>query len=330
MLRELASQSDASIVEDLVATRLFGSASQPATIGRFRVLELVGSGGMGTVYAAHDPELDRKVAIKVVRGTPAASEAAEQAQSRLVREARVLARLTHPNVVALHEVGLHDEQVFLVMEFIEGVRLDEWLATRSRPWLEVLELFLAVGEGLAAAHALGIVHRDFKPANVLVDRQDRPRVVDFGLARPVDARAIAGHDAASGRTFEYSITASGWVGGTPGYMAPELFTGAKATPQTDAYAFCIALLEALSAAPSADPDDAVERDEAPGELISPLLRGIAADPEARWPGMQPLLEALRDAARRGRQHTSPRPRAWVWIGVATLAAGALALALSRL
>lgn len=297
-LRELApSEADSALVEDLVAARLFGSSARPAKIDRFTILDVVGSGGMGTVYAAHDPKLDRKVAIKVVRSAPSSSETSSLAQARLVREARVLAQLTHPNVVTIHEWGVHDERVFVVMEFIAGVSLDQWLSASPRPWTEVLELFMRAGEGLASAHALGIVHRDFKATNLLVGSDGRPRVVDFGLARPIDSRAPAQRQVASGRTFDYSITATGRVSGTPGYLAPELLGGAKASPQSDIYAFCVTLLEAARTRST---------DAMPGEVIDVLLRGLVPDPRARWSDMGELLEALRQAASGGRRQAPTR------------------------
>jgi serine/threonine protein kinase len=307
-LRELApAAADSALVEDLVAARLFGGATQPAKIDRFTVLELVGSGGMGTVYAAHDPKFDRKVAIKVVRSVPDSGETLALAQARLVREARVLAQLTHPHVVSIHEWGVHDERVFVVMEFIAGVSLDQWLRSSARPWTEVLELFTRIGEGLASAHALGIVHRDFKATNVIVGTDGRPRVVDFGLARPIGPRAPIDRSIASGRTtFDYSITGTGKVSGTPGYLAPELLRGAKASAQSDIYAFCVTLLEAA---------DARSNDTMPGEVIDVLLRGLAPDPSKRWLDMNQLLEALRVAASRAHRRTKAPRKMQLYVGL---------------
>src|SRR5690606_5375208 len=286
------------LIGDLVAARLFGGLFEAPKIGRFAILEVIGSGGMGTVYAAHDPELDRKVAIKVVRGDPGS---APEAQARLVREARVLARLNHPHVVTIHESGVHDDQVFVVMEHVEGRTIAAWADERPRSWVEIVEMYVRVGEGLAAAHALGVVHRDFKPANVLVGIDERPRVVDFGLARPVDPRALAGLDPrVRGNTIDYSITATGQVCGTPGFIAPELFSGARPSPHTDLYAYCMVVMEALSGE---------HREQVPGELIDLLLRGLARDPADRWPAMEPLLEALRAVARSHQPSRSGRPLA---------------------
>jgi eukaryotic-like serine/threonine-protein kinase len=215
----------------------------------------------------------------------------------------VLARLNHPNVVELYEIGVHESELFLVMELIEGVSLDRWLAMEPRRGAAIVEIFVGAGEGLAAAHAKGVIHRDFKPANVLVDRSGRARVLDFGLARPLGPRALA-ELGASVRTegVEYSITGTGRVSGTPGYIAPERFSGVDASPQTDVYSFCVALLEALSGAAEFGPADVgVERNadeprsNVPRPILDALLRGVAADPAQRWASMEPLLERLREA-----------------------------------
>lgn len=309
-----------SLLEDLVAARLFGPTTPPATIGRFTVLDLIGSGGMGRVYAAHDPDLDRKVAIKVVRNVPGPEESLALAQARLTREARVLAQLNHPNVVEVHECGVHDQQVYLVMELVHGVTLDSWLRERVRPWTEVLALVLAAGEGLASAHALGIVHRDFKATNVIVGTDGRPRVVDFGLARPMSARPPAAAPTASGpTTFDYSITGTGRISGTPGYLAPELLGGARASPRSDIYAYCVTLLEAA---------DARSTDAMPGEIIDVALRGLVEDPSKRWSDMPQLLDALRGAAREVQRRITRVRIGWaIGLGALVLGLGGLVLGL---
>jgi serine/threonine protein kinase len=282
-------KGDATRVVDIVAARLFRSCSQKPKLGRFELLDVLGSGGMGTVYAAYDPMHAHKVAIKVVRGD-GSDEASAAAQARLVREAKLAARLQHPNVVTVLEQGLHDGNVYVVMEFIDAQPLDRWLRAEPRSWAEVLEPFLGAGAGLAAAHAIGIVHRDFKPANVLVGVDGRARVVDFGLARPImpasgdGSRGVASFDRS--RSFDYSITGSGKVSGTPTYMAPELFDGRPATPKADVYAFCVSLLEAWNTA-TARP---------PGKATDVLLRGVAQRPDSRWSGMPELLDQLTRAA----------------------------------
>ena len=158
-----------------------------ATVGRYVILNLVGRGGMGEVYAAYDPQLDRKVALKLLHETAARGAAARTARERLLREAKAIARLSHPNVVVVHDAGaiddpVHGDRVFLAMEFIEGETLAAWLAAAPRAWRAIRDVFAAAGEGLAAAHEAGLVHRDFKPQNVMVGRDGSVRVMDFGLA----------------------------------------------------------------------------------------------------------------------------------------------------
>ncbi len=156
-----------------------------ATIGRYVVLGLVGRGGMGEVYAAYDPELDRKVAVKLLRVKPGNGVSLNEGRQRTLREAQAIARLSHPNVVVVYDVGTFRDQVFIAMEFVEGNTVTYWLAAQPRSWQEVLRVFRAAGRGLTAAHEKGLVHRDFKPDNVMVGRDGEVRVMDFGLARQV-------------------------------------------------------------------------------------------------------------------------------------------------
>ena len=192
-------------------------------LGRYVILETLGAGAMGIVYGAYDPDLGRKVALKVLRGATD-----EETRARLLREAQALARLSHPNVVAIHDLGTDRGRVFLAMELIEGDTLAAWLRGRPRPQA-VIDALVSAGRGLAAAHAAGLVHRDFKPANVLVGEDGRARVTDFGLAHG-DEGPAAGHGAA----------------GTPAYMAPEQRVGGPTDARSDQYAFCATLHEALS------------------------------------------------------------------------------------
>ena len=158
-----------------------GDLGTGARIGRYVIIEQVGTGAMGVVYGAYDPELDRKIALKLLK--PGQGREGHGASARLLREAKAIARLPHPNVVAVHDVGVLEDQVFLAMEFVAGGTIKSWLDEKPRSWREILDVFIAAGRGLAAAHAAGLVHRDFKPDNVLLDKEGRPRVVDFGLAR---------------------------------------------------------------------------------------------------------------------------------------------------
>jgi serine/threonine protein kinase len=162
-----------------------------ATIGRYVVLGMVGRGGMGEVYAAYDPELDRKVAVKLLRVKPGNGVSLTEGRQRTLREAQAIARLSHPNVVVVYDVGTFRDQVFIAMEFVDGNTATYWLAAQPRSWQEVLRVFRAAGRGLVAAHEKGLVHRDFKPDNVMVGRDGEVRVMDFGLARQVNEKPAA-------------------------------------------------------------------------------------------------------------------------------------------
>src|SRR5262252_3618287 len=290
-----------------------------AAIGRYLILELVGRGGMGEVYAAYDPKLNRKIALKLLneRATTPLSAA------RFSREAQAIARLSHPNVVAIYDAGDFNDRLFLAMEFVDGQTLAEWLRSEPRSWREIRDVFAACGAGLAAAHEAGLVHRDFKPQNVMVGRDGSARVMDFGLATDgseIEAAEAASFDAAEAgpeptpRTL--ALTRTGVMLGTPLYMAPEQFLRRKADARTDQFSFCVSLYEALyGERPFASDSlptlfDAVvngrvreptQKTRAPSFVRKLLFRGLATDPAARFPSMWALLDALRhDPVRRRR------------------------------
>ena len=278
-----------------------------ARIGRYEVTRLLGSGGMGVVYEAHDPELDRRVALKLLR--PELSALGDAVEARLVRESRAQARLSHPSVVAVHDVGVCDGQVFVAMEYIAGQTLGRWLREQPRTVSEILDVFAAAGAGLAAAHAAGLVHRDFKPDNVLIGADGRVCVADFGLARAAgDGTGDAAPTAAgSPGSVTTPLTRSGAIVGTPAYMAPEQHAGRPTDARTDIFSFCVALHEALyGERPFAgdSPEElaaAVVRGElrppprrarVPGWLRRVVQRGLRPDREERFPSMRVLLRAL--------------------------------------
>ncbi len=261
-----------------------GAPPVPSTIGRFSIIERIGTGGMGEVFSALDLSLDRKVALKVL---PRRLGLDQGARTRLIREAHALAHVNHPNVVEIYEAGENDDEVFIAMELIEGPTLRWWLDNEPRGWAEVLELFVGVGQGLAAMHEQGLVHRDFKPTNVLVDEHGRARLIDFGLVRrsvpgekvylptpegePAqrdDAGEPAPGDQPESKTDSIteqepappgnieddytqaeSLTRTGSVMGTVMYMSPEQFWGETTTATSDQFSFCIALFEALYGCP---------------------------------------------------------------------------------
>jgi eukaryotic-like serine/threonine-protein kinase len=246
----------------------------PEALGRYRVQRVIGRGAMGTVYEAFDPLLHRRVAIKRIHGS---------AGQRLRREAQVLARLADPHVVAVLEVGPD----WLAMELVEGETLARW--QRGQPWREIVAAYQQAARGLAAAHALGIVHRDFKPSNVLRDAGGRVRVADFGLAIG-DADEVGQGD----------------LVGTPAYMAPEQFLGRVADAKSDQFAFCVALFEALAGERPFAGDDVTAlaaavlagrmrsrpRTSVPRPIWRVIERGLENEPDARWPAMHALADAL--------------------------------------
>ncbi|MBK7824773.1 serine/threonine-protein kinase [Nannocystis sp.] len=253
--------------------------------------------------------------------------------SRLLREAQAMAKISHANVLQVYEVGTHAGQVFLALEFVEGSTLADWLLAAPRDWRAVLEIFLQAGRGLQAAHEAGVVHRDFKPENVLVDRSGRARVMDFGLARATGTMQPVQKDipvTATHSSLEVNLTVTGAVMGTPLYMAPEQHLGGSTDARTDEFAFCVALYEALYRQRPFDGDDLRSlasnvlrglvreppRDhKVPAWLRRAVLRGLSAAPEDRYPGLLPLLAEL------ARDHDAPRRRG-------LLAAAALVLVLA--
>jgi tetratricopeptide (TPR) repeat protein len=315
---------DASGDEEPVASP---RALPPGTIiGRYHVLERVGAGGMGTVHAAYDPDLDRKVAIKLLHEEAFDAGGRTDGRAMLLREAQAMARLSHPNVVAVHDVGVHEGAVFLAMEFVHGRTVAEWIAERARSWREVLAVFVAAGRGLAAAHDAGLVHRDFKPTNVLVSSDGTVKVADFGLARthgeaaiergPTSRSAAVEAVIASSSAHSVSPTQTGAVMGWGGYMAPEQHLGLPIDARCDQFSFCVALYEALygrrpftASQPSALAVEVVggvvepapAGSNVPAWLRELILRGLEPDPDRRFASMSALLAALsRDpnAARR--------------------------------
>ncbi|MCR9159397.1 MAG: protein kinase domain-containing protein [Nannocystaceae bacterium] len=284
-----------------IAATLFGDVAQPVRIGRFEVLEEIGAGGMGVVYRARDPKLDRDVAIKVML----TEQVSARGRARLVREAQTLAKLNHPHVVTVYEVAEHESQVFVAMEFVAGGNLRDWLHEGDPSRAEILARFVAAGQGLAAAHEAGIVHRDFKPANVLLGVDGRVRVADFGLARDDGSRDTS--DSSGGATSapkSESLTKTGSVIGTPAYMAPEQWARKSVTPATDQFAYCMSVWQALAgvlpyehatvrgAAKAGELGEPRGGDALGGRVRKALLRGLAVDPADRWPNLDALVEAL--------------------------------------
>jgi tetratricopeptide (TPR) repeat protein/predicted Ser/Thr protein kinase len=311
-----ASEPNATPIDkQLVKAALFPSRANPAKIGRYTVLGLLGRGGMGVVYACYDDLLDRKIAVKVLHG-----ERTPTAKARLMREAQALARLNHPNVVTIHDVGLVGAQVYLAMEFVDGQTLGAWRRAARRTWREILAVVIAAGEGLAAAHAKGLVHRDVKPDNIMVGADGRVRVMDFGLAHSGEGAVVVrpeldgvsrGHDALS-----TELTRTDAVIGTPAYMSPEQLLGGSTDARTDQFCLCLTAWEALygQRAFTGEPFSELARRVIRGTLTPPpagaeipawlrrvLERGLRSGAGERFPDTPALLAALRaDPTRRQR------------------------------
>ena len=341
-----------------------------APIGRYLVLGLVGRGAMGDVYAAYDPELDRKVAVKLLHVSGSVGPELVEQKARLLREAQAIARLSHPNVVVVHDVGSFEDQVFVAMEFVDGHTVAYWQNAARRSWREILDVFIASGRGLSAAHAAQLVHRDFKGENVMLTSSGQVRVMDFGLARHAADRssgdpivisseitisadvgatmalpkqqAVPVGQALTGSApdapadskiraaaLDANLTQTGLLVGTPAYMAPEQFRGQTADARSDQFSFCVALYEALygerpfSGKTLAELADNVLRGRlrpvpvtkrVPGWLKRALLRGLANEPDERWPSMDALLAVL---------VRHPRARGWWYVGATVAVASSV-------
>jgi len=284
--------------------------SAPRRVGRYTVLGKVGEGGMGVVFAAHDPKLDRQIALKLLTAERAGH--GPEPKQRLLAEARAMARVAHPNVVAVFEAGLHEPpggeaSVFVAMEFVEGQTLRDWVDEKRPRWNRTLEVYREAGSGLAAVHEAGLVHRDFKPDNAMIDESGRVFVMDFGLARDTGFEAPAIDSPSAAATLIGKLTRTGALLGTPAYMAPEQFAGNVADARSDQYSFCVALYEALwrrrpydANTPVAlaatlideEPPKTPPPDDVPRGVRAAILRGLAPNPDNRWPTMDMLVAEL--------------------------------------
>jgi eukaryotic-like serine/threonine-protein kinase len=317
-------------VTELPSAEQASPVPQVQRIGPYILLEQLGAGAVGSVYAAYHPQLDRQVAVKLLHSDGASDR---QAPERLLREAQALARLSHPHVVAVHDAGTWEGRVFMVMEQVPGTDLRAWLKEKPRTWREVRDVFVQAGEGLAAAHAAGLVHRDFKPPNVLVGKDGRIRVADFGLARAAEGAQVRREERTftpgGGTRIDTTLTQAGFAVGTLAYMAPEQLSGHPADARSDQFAFCVSLWEALygkrpwsetiPGKPRGSRVEPAEKRDVPPFFRALLDRGLAEEPAQRFPSMDALLDALREDP-----ETKRRRRA-VGIGVAAAVVAVVSL-----
>ncbi len=319
-----------AVCEDRVCPLPHAKTALPSgtRIGRYVVHRAIGRGGMGVVYGAVDPQLGRRVALKLVRhdGQPS-----QRFQARLRREAVALARLNHPNIVSIFDYGSATFGTYVAMEYVRGINLRRWLRLQPRSVEEILSVFRTAGEGLAAAHEAGLVHRDFKPSNVMVTTDRRVKVLDFGLARgePSDDPWLANTDES---LLARRMTRADTVVGTTGYMPPEQLLGADVSPASDQFAFCVALFEALHGVrpfPGKTPveqartyasrcrNEVTPRRDLPARVLAAIERGMSLTAEDRFKSVRALLAEL--------HLPPPRPRRTrAALGAALLVATAVA------
>ncbi len=334
----------AAEVSSLLDTAISGEPRRPTVsdlthdpsrrLDRYVLLNRVGRGGMGEVYAAWDPTLDRKVALKLMRAELEEGALGVELRDRLLREAQAMAQLAHPNVVTVHDAGIANDKLFLAMEFVDGINAADWLE-RAPGWKQVLEIFLQAGDGLAAAHDAGITHRDFKPENVIVSKGGRARVGDFGLAharvepKKKPKASSSTESSESSTSLRRAITAPGAILGTPAYMAPEALHGRATDFRSDVFSFCVALYEGLyrqrpfAGTTPAELLTEIESGQlrppprettVPGRFFEVLRRGLSADPLARFSSLGPVTVQLRRARDEGRR----RRRVALGVGLVAL------------
>ena len=315
-LRRVPSVDDVEGVRSRARSGLFGTEGEPVRLGRLELIARIGAGGMGEVYTARDVELDRQVAVKLVR----ADADSRDATARIMREAQMMARVTHPNVVRIYDVGRIESRVYITMEYVQGTTLRDWVEAAPRSWREILEHYVRAGRGLAAAHRTGLVHRDFKPSNVLVGDDDRVLVADFGLARSISSDGET--NPASSEMVRLSspgmsmsaqpVTAQGAVLGTPGYMSPEQLQAAPVDGRSDLFSFCVALYEALhgvrpytgrtvqsllASIQAGEISPPLHTVRLPTRVARAIARGLHAEPGRRFAAMDELLGELERALR---------------------------------
>ncbi len=315
-LAERRSQNHETPVLEMSESEEINFNAKPGSkIGRYEILRPIGRGGMGVVYLATDPKLGRKVAIKLVKPSLKADDRVQHYERRLMREARAMAQLTHPNVLTIYDVGMHGDQVFLASEWVDGATLEDWICEHTHHWQSIVTMFRGAARGLAAAHEAGLIHRDFKPSNVMIGKDHRVLVFDFGLVK--STRATMG---------EITTQLSGnFIVGTPAYMSPEQMVGDPADERSDQFSFCASLYESIAGKRPFAGRSLVEllSNIKAGKIEEPrkipkwlwelLKRGLQRKPEDRYPSMNAVL-AVMDAGLADRR----RRKLFVGLGVAGL------------
>ena len=319
-----------------------GSPQEQLVGGRYAIQRMVGRGGMGSVYEAYDESLGRKVAIKVLRGDLVDAAQREEHSARLLREARLLAAVHHPNVLNVYDVGVFERQVYLAIQYVEGTTLREWIRDTAPDWRSLLDVYLAVGDGLFAAHKQGLVHRDIKPDNILIDATGRAWLADFGLACAIGAQVVVDDTSeADGEPIDLDLTLSavtrtGAVMGTPAYMAPEQHLAQETDERSDQFSLAAAIFEslygqrafegrtrpALAAAVTEGRLVSPPAGDVPSAILPVLRRALAPERTQRFATLEEFLEALAQAADPGRP--------WYRRGLPPWAAAALGVGLTAL
>lgn len=317
----------------------------PGTLvhGNYRIQQQVGAGAMGAVYLAVHETLGRRVALKIhLSELPTA-------RTRTLREAQAMARLSHPNVVTIYDVGEAQGGIVIAMEYLPGGTARDWMRT-ARPWTQTVAFFMGAARGLVAAHGAGLVHRDFKPENIMIDGEGRPKVADFGIARAADEMStdgagspVPGLEASPGDAMAATLTQTGAFMGTPAYMAPEQFAGSRVDARADQFAFCVALWEALFGVrpfPGRTPVEVYmamrERrfaptpsSSVPGAVRAALVRGLALDPATRYRDMHELIATFEGIVARKRITRVLVPVAIATVVLLGVAGGAYAVGKGR-
>lgn len=332
-----------AVMGERLRARMFGAKIEIRRVGQYALVKQLGVGAQGSVWAAYDEKLDRRVAIKLL----GEFESKENAEARLLKEARALAKLSHPNVVSVFEADDYEGGIYVVMEFIRGRTVTEWIAEDNPQWEQVIQVYRQAGKGLAAAHDAGLVHRDVKPDNVLVDAEMHAKLVDFGLVKRDPGKSEPSEATSSvemrlRNSSPSTLTEQGFAVGTPLFMAPEQLRRGEATARSDQFALCVAMYQGVYGMHPFEGGTAVERmlALAEGRILMPpadspvsapvrmaLVRGLAPDAAKRHESIRALLEAIAAPEPETSDEPGSKPDAprWVWAAVFGLVLAVVAI-----